>query len=146
MEMSHNFRVLLEEHKAFYEVSPHYQVVDDRHGSTQRVQDGFDVFVYGVKTDHDEPFMPPDHAYALGYAGLRRVAEQVAEDTSHACVVDVMPLPATVVLNPRDGAKIAAVLVIRIARWGVNEAAGQPETRALEALEKALKAVGVKRR
>ena len=146
MEMSHNFRVLLEEHRAFYEVSPHYVVVDERHGSTQRVQDGFDVFIYGVKTEHDEPITPPPHVYAQGYEGLRRIAEQVAEDTSHSCVVDVMPLPTTVVLNPRDDAKITAVVVIRIARWGVNQAAGQQETGALEALEKALRAVGVKRR
>jgi hypothetical protein len=146
MEMSHNFRVLLEEHRAFYEVLPHYVVVDERHGSAQRVQDGFDVFIYGVKTEHDESFMPPPHMYAQAYEGLRRIAEQVAEDTSHSSVVDVMPLPTTVVLNPRDDAKIAAFLVIRIARWGASEEAGQHEIRALDALEKALKAVGLKRR
>ena len=146
MEMSQTFRVLLEEHRAFYEVLPHYLVVDDAHGSTQRVHDGFDVLIYGVKTEHDEPFMPPGHAYAQGYEGLRRIAAQVREETLHSCVVDVMPLPGTVVLNPRDDTKITAVLVIRIARWGGNEAAGLQEARALEALEKALKAVGVKRR
>ena len=146
MEMSPSFRVLLEEHRAFYEVSPHYVVVDEPHESTERVQDGFDVFIYGVKTEHDEPFTPPPQMYAQGYEGLRRIAEQVKEDTSHSCVVDVMPLPTTVVLNPRDDAKITAVLVVRIARWGANEAAGQQEKRALEALEEALQAVGLNRR
>jgi hypothetical protein len=146
MEMSPSVRVLLEEHRAFYEVSPHYVVVDQPHESTERVQDGFDVFIYGVKTEHDEPFTPPPQIYAQGYEWLRRIAEQVKEDTSHSCVVDVLPLPAHVVLNPRDDAKITAVLVIRIARWGVNGAAGPHETRALAAVEKALHAGGVKRR
>lgn len=146
MEKSHNFRGLLEEHRAFYEVLPHYVIVDERQGSTQRVHNGFDVFIYGVKTEHDEPYMPPPHKYAQGYEGLRRIAQQVAEETSHSCVVDVMPLPAKVVLNPGDDANIAAVLVIRIARWGVNEEAGETETRALEALEAALQTVGLKRR
>jgi hypothetical protein len=99
-----------------------------------------------VKTDHDESFTPPPHKYAQGYDAFRRIAEQVSDDTSHSCVVDVMPFPRTVVLNPRDDAKITAVLVIRIARWGVNEGAGPQETRALEALERALAAVGLKRR
>jgi hypothetical protein len=146
MTMSHNFRMLLEEHRAFYEVSPHYVVVDEPRGSIQRVQDGFEVFIYGVKTEHDEPFTPPPHMYAQGYEGLRRLVEQVAADTSHSCVVDVVPLPETVVLNPRDDAKITAVLVVRIVRWGGAGAAGDREARALEALENALKAVGLKRR
>jgi hypothetical protein len=57
-----------------------------------------------------------------------------------------MPHPATVVLNPRDGAKMAAVLVVRVARWGAHEPAGPEETHALEALEHALKAAGLARR
>jgi hypothetical protein len=146
MNTTHNFRVLLDEHRAFYEVSPHYVVVEHPDSSIEQIQDGFDVLVYGVKTEHDEPFMPPSHKYALGYEGLRRIAQQVAEETSHSCVVDVMPLPEKVVFNPRDDAKITAVLVIRITRWGVNEAAGQTERRALVALEAALGAVGLQRR
>jgi hypothetical protein len=145
METTQNFRMLLVEHHAFYEVAPHYVVVDERRG-TQRVQDGFDVFVYGVKNEHDESFLSPPHSYALAYEGLQRIAERVATEISHSCAITVMPLPGTVVLNPRDDAKITAVLVVRIARWGTTEAAGPPETHALEAVEHALKAAGLKRR
>jgi hypothetical protein len=139
-------RQLLAHHHAFYEVSPHHVVVDQREQPSRVVHDGFDVCIYGVRTESDESFMPPPREYALSYEALRRIVEHVAESTSHACAVNVMPLPAKTVLNVHADARIAAVLLIRIARWGVHEAAGPQESRVLELLEAALHEVGLRRR
>ena len=146
MHTSKELQLTLEAHNAFYQVSPHYVVVDHRQGTSERVQNGFDVLVYGVKTDHDDSFLPPPRTYAQAYQGIRQIAEQVARETSHCSVVDATPLPATVVLNPRDGAKVTGVVVVRIVRRDVNEPAGPEEARALEALERAFKAIGLARR
>ncbi len=52
--MSDNLRSLIREHHAFYEVLPYYVLLEKRHGSvpatTQRVQAGFDIDIYGMNT------------------------------------------------------------------------------------------------
>jgi hypothetical protein len=149
--MPDTVRSLAKVHRAFYEVLPYYVMVDTRQGSgaaaSQRVHAGFDVNVYGVKsTDSVALRMPPPHEYTLGYGALKTIVEKVSTDTAHACVIDLMPFPSTVVFDARSHAKVAAVYRIRITHWGQGQPAGVAEQQALDAVEEQLKAMGIVRR
>jgi hypothetical protein len=149
--MSVDVRSLITEHQACYEVSPYYVVLNQRHGSlaptSQRVQAGFDIDVYGVNTENDTLTMPPPHKYALGYAALQRIAEEVSHGAADSCSVEVIPFPARVVLDGRGQGKVKAVIRIRISHWrGLDQPAGEPEHLALEKVEERLKALGIAHR
>jgi hypothetical protein len=146
--MRETIRSLIDQHDVFYEVVPHYVILDVADGSARRlekVQPGFDVYVYGVNQD-SRLTMPPPHTYARVYAELRRLAKEVWTQTAHSCLIDVMPFPSTIVVNARDFAKVAAVLHLRISHWGVGQPAGPAEARALEAITRELEALGIARR
>ncbi len=75
--MSQDFRSLAQEHHAFYEVSPYYVLLDERPvglpATTRNIHAGFNVDVYGVRTEDNEPAMPPPQEYALGCAELQKL-------------------------------------------------------------------------
>jgi len=147
MNPRNDIQPLVEKHRAFYEVVPHYVVLDGPTGSaaTRRVQAGFDVNVYGINPS-DGLAMPPPEVYGLGYAELRGVVGRISNNVEHSCYLDLMPFPSKIVLNVRNDAKVAAVYRIRIAHWEQGEPMGEAEERALAALEEELGVLHVMRR
>ncbi len=149
--MSENIRSLAEEYHAFYEVSPYYVLVEHSEGNspptTRRIQAGFDVDVYGVKTENNTVTMPAPEKYALGYDGLRKVAEEVSQHTTDSCSLEVMEFPDTAFIDVRGHDRVEAMLRIRISHFrGLDQPSGLPEERALEEVEKQLKSVNIPRR
>jgi len=149
--MADNIGSLVKKYHAFYEVLPHYVLIEDRHGNlpatTRRVQDGFDIDIYGVRTEDNKMVMPPTREYALGYAGLQKIAQDVSQHTGDSCSLEVMAFPSSFILDARDHAKVEALIRITISqRRGLDQPAGLPEQHALEEVEKQLKSLGVARR
>jgi hypothetical protein len=149
--MSDNFPSLVKQYHAFYEVSPYYEELDERPvgrpATTRSVQAGFNVDVYGVRPEDNEPAMPPPHEYALGYAELQKLAKRVSQHTTDSCSLEVIPFPSTAIIDARSHGQVEAMLRIRISHFrGLDQPAGPAEQRALEEVEKELKAVGIARR
>ncbi len=148
--MSHDIRSLIQEHHAFYEVLPYYVSLEEKHvilpAATRRVQAGFNVDVYGVRTEDTEPATAPPENYLLGWAELQRMAERVSQRASDACFLKVIPFPSVAIIDGRDGS-VEAMIRIRISHWrGLDQPAGLAEQRALDEVEKELDSMGVKRR
>ena len=140
--MNEEVESLFKRHDAFYEVSPYYVVAMRR-----RVQTGFDVDIYAVRTDHADPFMPPPKEYARGSAALTAIANRVAHDSAGACWVEAFPFPASVTFGVRGHAgEPAAMFRIRIAPSHSHGSVGAPESQALAEVERQLKALGIVRR
>lgn len=140
--MSDNIRLLAKEHHAFYEVLPYHVM----YGSPAvRIQRGFDVEIYGAnKNELAMPGRDPD--YALGYAALQKIAENVAHHASGSCSVEATSFPSTVIVDTRNHAKVEGMFRIRISHRGLDQPAGLPEQHALEEVEKQLHELGVARR
>jgi hypothetical protein len=147
MNPRNDIHSLVKKHRAFYEVVPHYVVLDGQTGSaaTRMVQAGFDVNVYGINPS-DVLATPPPDVYGLGYAELRCVVGRISKNIEHSCCLDLMPFPSKIALNVKNDAKVAAVYRIRITHWGQGQPAGEAEERALAALEGELVALHVVRR
>src|SRR5215469_8690640 len=79
--MADNISSLVKEHHAFYEVSPYYVEVEERPlgrpVTARGIQAGFNIDVYGVRTEDNKLAMPRAHEYALGYAELKRLTGKV---------------------------------------------------------------------
>jgi hypothetical protein len=148
--MSDNLRSMVKEHHAFYEVLPHYVLHEEGHGSSAarmvRVQAGFDVEIYGANIKNDFAMPGPDPDYALGYAALQKIAENVSHHASGSCSVEVTSFPSTVIVDTRNHAKLEGMFRIRISHRGLDQPAGLPEQHALEEVEKQLHELGVARR
>jgi hypothetical protein len=149
--MSDNLRSLVKEHHAFYEVLPYYVVIEERHGTlpaaNRRVQAGFDVEIYGVNIKGELGSPRPDPVYALGHAGLQKIAETASHRTSGSCYIEVIPFYSRVVLDNRNDAKPEAMFRIRISHYrGLDQPAGLPEHEAPKDVESQLHALGVARR
>lgn len=145
--MSENIRSLIEEHHAFYEVLPYYAPVENGHPShssgIQRIQVGFNVDIYGVRTADDEPVPPPAEEYGLGWAELQKIADMVSEHVANSCSLEVIPFPSVAIIDGRDG-KVESLHRLRIShRAGIDEPVGVPEQRALDEVEEQLKAIGL---
>ena len=149
--MSQDFRSLAQEHHAFYEVSPYYVLLDERPvglpATTRSVQAGFNVDVYGVRTEDNEPAMPPPQEYALGYAELQKLAERVSQHATDSCSLEVIPFPSTAIIDSRNHGQVEAMIRIQISHErGLNQPAGSPEKCALEEVERELKSLGIAHR
>jgi len=149
--MAENIGSLIQEHHAFYEVSPYYVLFDERPlglpAITRSVQAGFNVDVYGVRTEDNEPAMPSPDEYALGYAALQKLAKTVSQHTSDSCSVEVIPFPSTAIIDNRNHGLVEAMIRIQISHGrGLNQPAGVAEGRALQDVEKELKSLGVAHR
>jgi hypothetical protein len=149
--MSDDIRSLALEHQAFYEVLPYYLVLDESRGrspaATRRVHAGYDVDVIGTRTDATQPILPPPDKYALACSELQRMATQVSRDLAASCSVEVIAFPATAVVDPKAQGRVGGLLRVRIAHCGaLDEPAGLPERRALEAVEEQLTRFGIARR
>jgi len=149
--MVDNFSSLVQEHHAFYDVSPYYVLFDERPvglaATNRRVQAGFHVDVYGVRTEDDEPAMPPPHEYALGYVELQKLAARISQRTTDSCSLEVIPFPSTAIIDTRNHGHVEAMIRIQISHdRGLNQPAGLPEQQALEEVERELKSLGIARR
>ena len=149
--MSDNIVKIVKEHRAFYEVSPYYVMFEERHGSLKvtprKLQGGFDVDIYGLNTRKELAFPGSDRDYALGYAELQKIAEEVSHHTSGSCVLEVMPFPSRIVFDTRKGDTVEGMIRIRISHVrGLDHPAGPAEEHALEKVENQLQGMGVTRR
>jgi hypothetical protein len=149
--MSDDIRSLIKEHHAFYEVSPYYVVLEEgpvgRPATTRRVQAGFDIDIYGLRTKNDTSWIPTPEKYWLGYAELQRIAENVSQHATGSCSLEVIPSPSTVVFDTRDHGKMEATFRLRISHArGLDQPAGLAEQDALEEVAKELKSMGFARR
>jgi hypothetical protein len=146
--MPDDIRSLIKEHHAFYTVLPYYFMLEERPvghpATTRRVQAGFDIDIYGVRTKNDTSWTPPPEKYWLAYAELQRIAENVSQHATDSCLLEVIPSPSTVVFDIR---KLEATFRLRISHGrGLDQPAALPEQRALEEVEKELKSMGFARR
>ena len=149
--MPDDIRSLLREHHAFYEVSPYYVLLDERPvglpATTRSVQAGFNVDVYGIRTENTEPAMPPPQEYALGYAELQKLAERVSQHASDSCSLEVIPFSSTAIIDSRNHGQVEAMIRIQISHErGLNQPAGSPEQRALKEVEGELRTLGIAHR
>lgn len=149
--MVDNICSLVQEHHAFYDVSPYYVLLDERPvgspATTRTVQAGFNVDVYAVRTEDTEPAMPPPHEYALAYAELQKLADRVSLHASDFCSLEVIPFFSTAIIDSRNHGQVEALIRIQIAHGrGLNLPAGLPEQRALQEVERELNSLGFARR
>ena len=149
--MADNISSLVKEHHAFYEVSPYYVLLDERPvglpATTRTVQAGFNVDVYGVRTEDTEPAMPPPQEYALAYAELQKLAERVSHHASDSCSLEVIPFSSTAIIDSRNHGQVEAMIRIQISHGrGLSQPAGVPEQRALQEVERELKSLGIAHR
>ena len=149
--MADNISSLIKEHLAFYEVSPYYVLLDERPvglpATIRTIQAGFNVDVYGVRTEDTEPAMPPPQEYALGYAELQKLAERVSHHTSDSCSLEVIPFSSVAIIDSRNHGQVEAMIRIQISHErGLDQPAGPAEQRALEEVEKELKSLGIAHR
>jgi len=146
--ISENVRRLVEDHRAYYEVSAHYIVLEQRPAgaapSARRIQAGFDIDVYGAKPSHEAG---PAPEYELGYRLLRELAETIVVNTSKSCAIEAIPFRSTTILDTKNHFVPLAMIRITITqKRGLDQAAGPAEQHALQEMEENLKALGVPRR
>jgi len=149
--MSENIRSLAKEHHACYEVSPYYVFAGESHGSappkSQKIQAGFEVYVYGVNIKDELVFPRSEPDYALGCIRLKKMAEEVSSHASGSCFLEVISFPETIVFDNRNLNTVEGMLTIRIShRRGLDQPADKPEEHALAEVEKQLHGLGVARR
>jgi hypothetical protein len=146
--MSKNIRQVTEKHRAFYEVVPYYVLLEEGHGTpavkTRRIQAGFNVNVYGMKTS-DDPWLPGlSPSYALACTSLLELTKTIQSHTTDACSIEVIPFGSTAVLDTKSHLQPQAMLRIRITHQrGLDQPADKPEQQALEEVEKELRRLGV---
>jgi len=144
--MSENVCQVIQQRHAFYGVSPYYVVREERPNgapaATRRIQAGFDIDVYGIKSSPD-PEASPD--YVLAYTTLQKMVETVLLHTSDHCSIEVIPFFSTVILDTRRHLQPEDILRIRITHTrGLDQPAGASEERALKQIEEQLNVLGVK--
>ena len=143
--MANNIRQWAEQHRAYYEVSPYYVVVEEGHGSrsvsTRRIQGGFDVDICVPTNGHGLASPGPD--YAPGYAGLREIFEShKAADSSE---IEVIPFYGSVFLEARNNFQPQTRVRLRISHGrGLDQPAGPAEGRVLGDTEKQLQDLGIR--
>ena len=144
-ELSADVRHLVAEHRAFYEVSAHYIVIEDRPvgaaATIRRIQDGFDVDVYGINGSR-ESWPPPQ--YELGFRTVQQLADTVLGDRAHVCSIEVIPFRSTVILDPKAHLQPLSFLRIAIRHRSLTESAGDAERLALKEVEDRLNGWGLK--
>ena len=149
--MPDDIRLLAKEHHAFYEVSPYYILFDERPvglpATTRTVQAGFNIDVYGVRTEDNELAMPEPHEYAIGCAALGKLAEEVSERASDSCSLEIISFPSTAIVGNRNHGQVEALIRIQISHdRGLDQPAGAAEQCALQEVEKELKSLGIAHR
>ena len=140
--MSENIRELIEQTHARYEVLPCYTVQEEPHGTTKRIQAGFDIEVCGIKPDH---VRHPDRGYVLGYLALKKLVETIQPEIGDSCSIETVAFPSTVIINPKTQFQEEGMLRIRITHKGLQPA-GEEEERALSKVKERLHDLGLNQR
>jgi hypothetical protein len=143
--MPERIRELIKQYQAFCEVAPYYVGFEERSSNgaitKQRVQAGFDVDVYGLKSGLEPG---PLSDYALACAAFREVAQTVTSETGDSCSVEVIPFASTVILDTRRRFQPEGMIRIRIGHGrGIAHPAGEPEEKALKAIVTQLNDLGI---
>lgn len=131
--MSEKIHEVIEQHRAFYEVVPYY--------TAQRIQAGFDVDVYGVKTGREHE---PGRDYRLVYAALTGLVETMLAHAGESCSVEVIPFSSTVVIDTKRQFQEEGLLRVRITHKGLDQPAGEAEERALKEIKERLQQLGLR--
>ena len=140
--MSENIHELVEQTHARYEVVPYYIIQEEPHGTAKRIQAGFDIDVYGIKSSH----VPhPGRDYVLGYVALEKVVETILPDIGETCSAEVIPFPSTVVLDTKAQFQEEGMVRIRVARKRLQPS-GEQEERALKMIKERLHDLGLGQR
>lgn len=143
MKTSENIHEVVQQHDAFYQVLPYYILQEERpHGTTKRIQAGFDIDVYGTKPSHEEH---PGRDYVVGYLALEKLVQAMLPHTAESCSVEVIPFPSTLVFDTKKQFQEEGMLRIRITHKGLQPA-GEPEERALNELKERLHDMGLTQR
>jgi hypothetical protein len=141
--VSENIHELIERTYARYEVLPYYIVQEEpQHGTTKRIQAGFDIEVYGIKPSH---VRHPGPDYVVGHVALEKLVETILPQTGEDCSVEVIPFPSTLVFNTKRQFQEEGMLRIRITHKGLQPA-GEPEERALKEIKERLRDLGLSQR
>lgn len=138
-------------HHAYYEVSPYYVTVEEKHGSasasSRQIHAGFDVDVFGANVSGGLQLPGGDPDYVLGYEVLNKLAQAVSEHATGSCSAEVISSPWMMFFDPRKHDSVQGKLRIRISHHrGLGRPAGEPEQRALKEVEEKLGTMGVARR
>lgn len=146
--MSNSLEELINEHHGYYEVSPHYIVVEGRSpgatNTTRRVHSGFDIDIYTTPPAGQSILSPA--SYGLAYEGVRQLAERVPRN-GDCLAIEVIHFASTIVLDARDHFRPQSKLRIRVCHYrGLDHAAGPPEQATLAAIEQQLRELGAVRR
>jgi hypothetical protein len=141
-DVSENIHELIEQTHARYEVLPYHIVREEPHGTTKIIQAGFDIDVYGIKP---RQVRHPGPDYVLGYVALEKLVDTILPDTGEACLVEVIPFPSTVVLDPKTHFQEEGMLRIRITHKGLQPA-GEQEERTLKKIKERLRDLGLSQR
>ena len=145
--MDDHIRNVVEEHHAYYEVSPYFVVIEEGHGSpamtTRRIQAGFDVDIYGSGIENDPPWQA--HNYEIAYSKLKQLARETALHMGESCSIEAIPFYSDIYFDNRNHFEPQAMLRIRVRH---NRVEGQPlgpaEGRALAEIEKELASMGIR--
>jgi hypothetical protein len=145
-EISGNIREFIDRHRVSYEVLPHYVLLEYRpagaNPTSRRIQAGFDIDVYGIKTG---PESPPTPEYELAFEMLTRAAETILAKTDDSCSIEVIPYTSTVILDTKMHFQALGMLRITITHSrGLDQPAGAAEQHALKEMEDRLKSLGVR--
>jgi len=140
--MSQNIHELIDRTYAYYEVLPYYIVQEEPHGTTKRIQGGFDIEIYGVKPSQ---VRHPGRDYVLGCAALEKLVETVLPHTGESCSVEVISFPSTLVLDAKRQFQEEGMLRIRITHKSLQPAS-EGEERALKEIKERLHDLGLSQR
>jgi hypothetical protein len=140
--VSETIHELIEQTHARYEVLPYYIVQEEPHGTTKRIQAGFDIEVYGIKPSH---VRHPGRDYVFGCVALEKLVETVLPHTGESCSIEVISFPSTLVFDTKRQFQEEGMLRIRITHKGLQPA-GQPEERALKEIKERLHDLGLSQR
>ncbi len=146
-EIPDSVRQAISTHRAFYDVSAHLIVLEERRPgavpNTRRIQAGFDIDVYGAKTSNGSR---PSPEYELGYGMLKRVTEAMLANMAGSCSIEVIPFRSTTILDTKNHFEPLDLIRIAITcNRGLDQPAGAAEQEALKAVEEQLNSLGIRR-
>ena len=141
-------RELLEPFHVHYEVSPYYVLFNQhRVGAPpieQRVQNGFDVNVYGALESEQLPLFHTEGAHTV-ISYFESAAREIQSKAGHDCKVEILPYTNSLVLDTQQHFRPQGMLQIRISHArGLDQPEGPAEELALKAIRDLLQELGVR--
>ena len=141
---------LLEPFQVHYEVRPYYVLLDLRPAgappTTQKVQAGFDVNLYGNLDRERLPLFNSEAAHTvLNY--FESAAQEIQSRAGNHCTVEITPVTDSLALDPQQHFRPQGILQIRISHArGMDQPEGTSEEFALKDVQELLHELGIRRR